>query len=151
MDRVRTLSVGFILVAILTVACFAGAPTQPPQPTGKRVSDRLDPGEVYLVVYSVGDLPVWSRFPKEPHEQIDPSLLITHIQTVVAPDSWHNPSVQIRPQLRDATLLVIQNRKNHRLISELLAKLHAQADARVESWVDYHKPNPAASSAVPAR
>jgi hypothetical protein len=74
MDRVRTLSVGFILVAILTVACFAGAPTQPPQPTGKRVSDRLDPGEVYLVVYSVGDLPVWNRFPKEPQEQFDPSL-----------------------------------------------------------------------------
>jgi hypothetical protein len=151
MDRVRTLSVGFILVAILTVACFAGAPTQPPQPTGKRVSDRLDPGEVYVVVYSVRDLPVWSRFPKYAHEQFDPSLLIAHIQTVVAPDSWHNPSVQIQPFIREAALIVTQNRKNHRLISELLAKLHAQADARVESWVDYHKPNPATSSAVPAR
>jgi hypothetical protein len=151
MDRVRILSVGFILVAILTVACFAGAPAQPPQSTGKRVSDRLDPGPVHTVVYSVGDLPVWSNFPKAQHEQFDPSLLIAHIQTVVAPESWNSFSVQIRPYPKDAALVITQSRENHHQISSLLEKLHDRADDRIEAWMSEHKSSTDASSAAPAR
>ena len=148
MYRVRILSVGVVLVEFFTTACFAGAPNQP---RGKRVSDRLDPGPVHTVVYSVRDLPVWSNFPKKEQERFDPSLLITHIQSVVAPESWNTFSAQIRPYPKDATLVITQSRENHLQISELLGKLHDQADSRVTAWVAQQKSHPETSTTSPAK
>jgi hypothetical protein len=89
----------------------------------------------HTVVYSVGDLPVWtvwSRTPtaKDNSASFSPSLLSTHIQTVVDPPSWRSTG-RILPLPKDSCPAITQSGKNHHSISKILDRLLDQADARM--------------------
>jgi hypothetical protein len=116
----RIASVFAIAIALLSpVLLFAVNPGAHADATAKT--------ENYLIVYNVSDLPVWRNKGKSAPE-FAPDVLVKYLRATVEPKSWA-AGAEIRPIVKDASLVICQTQANHEKVSAAIKSFRAN-DAR---------------------
>ena len=94
--------------------------------------------ECVTKVYPVPDLQVWKVRPGG--VEFDADLLINHLKSAVAPNSWRsdaNPNAEaaIEAFERNGSLVICQTKENHRAVADVLSELRGHDEAEKEASV----------------
>jgi hypothetical protein len=93
-------------------------------------ADPSSPETLFVIVYPVADLPVYTA-PRGEKPEFKPDLLITLIQAKVDPDSWEaGGSVSVHD--RTNSLIIRQTKANHNLIADLMSRFR-KSDPREQT------------------
>jgi len=100
------------------------------------ITDKSYSGEYLYKAYYVGDL---TAYPASPDKDLYASQLsanfdaiATYIRTMVAPESWNEEMITIRPYSDTLTLIIRQTEANHQQIGELLRNLRKTNDIQLQ-------------------
>lgn len=85
-------------------------------------SEESEKATPYVIAYNISDLPVWRKSGAKLDSEFAPDVLIKYLQATIDPNSW-GTDAEIRPFLKDGSLIISQTQANHEKVAAALAAL----------------------------